>query len=165
SHLGGYITGEVSRPDARLDPTSAYYWDMNNRAIIGSMRLKCTLNEGKFINAETNAKVAWSTMLERHVRVRPIEQILLIQQVFALRYHRSVPLSDTSAMLSDLVRRIFAIGIPTKDTFLSAAMLHALSGDLSNVHDQVVNLLAASTHDSPFTSADIRHRLDIEQQI
>ncbi|KIK75133.1 hypothetical protein PAXRUDRAFT_153437, partial [Paxillus rubicundulus Ve08.2h10] len=57
------------------------------------------------------------------------------------------------------------IGLPTEEVFLSIAMLNALSGELSAVQTQVASLLSLSSKDRPFTSADIRARLDTEQQL
>ncbi|KAF8832953.1 hypothetical protein BDN67DRAFT_1018152 [Paxillus ammoniavirescens] len=64
-----------------------------------------------------------------------------------------------------LVRRIYRIGIPTEEVFLSIAMLNALSGKLSAVQTQVASLLSSSSKDRPFTSADICARLNTEQQL
>jgi hypothetical protein len=64
-----------------------------------------------------------------------------------------------------VVNRIFQIGLPSQELFLSIVMLNALSGELSNVRDQVATALSNSDQNRPFTADDIRKRLDTEQQI
>ncbi|KAH7918046.1 hypothetical protein BV22DRAFT_1025252, partial [Leucogyrophana mollusca] len=165
SHLGGYLSGLIPRPDATIEPRAALNWDMNNVAVVGAMKLRATIEEQKVLAGVINARKAWVTLRDRHVKVGPIAQILMIQEAFDTVYTKAERFADTSARLEDLVQRIYVIGIPTEDVFLSITMLHALSGDLSNVRDHVANLLTASTAAHPFTSSDIRLRLDTEQQI
>ena len=104
----------------------------------------------------------WSALKSHHKQEGPITQILLIQEVLNIRYLKSERLSSASTKLADLNTHIFAIGIPTKDVFLSSLMLNSLSGELTNVRDHVATLLSSS---NTFTSNDICKWLDTEQQI
>ncbi|KAH7919708.1 hypothetical protein BV22DRAFT_1022555, partial [Leucogyrophana mollusca] len=165
SHLGGYLTGIIPRPDSNIEPRAAQNWDMNNVAVVGAIKLRATLEEQKLLVGVINARKAWGILRDRHVKIGPIAQLLMIQEAFNTVYTRSEPLADTSARLADLVHRIYAIGIPTEDVFLSIVMLRALSGELISVRDHVAGQLTAATANHPFTSGDIRLRLDIEQQL
>ncbi|KAF8833217.1 hypothetical protein BDN67DRAFT_917425, partial [Paxillus ammoniavirescens] len=162
--IGGYLIGTIKAPDAVLEPGAFNNW-MLNIAIVSALCSRVSHKDQRLLEDITNAKQAWDTLRERHEKVGPIAQILLIQEVFAKCYSRGQQFSLTSSELSKLVRHIYRIGIPTEEVFLSIAMLNALSGELSAVQTQVASLLSSSSKDRPFTSADIRARLDTEQQL
>ncbi|KIJ06694.1 hypothetical protein PAXINDRAFT_91623, partial [Paxillus involutus ATCC 200175] len=163
--VGGYLTGAVLAPNPLTEPGAYNNWTLNNIAVVSALCSRVSHEDQRLLEDVTDAKQAWGILRERHEKVGPIAQILLIQEVFAKRYTRGQRFSLTSSELSDLVRRIYRIGIPTEEVFLSIAMLNALSGELNTVQTQVASLLSSSTKDRPFTSADIRARLDTEQQL
>ncbi|KIJ14070.1 hypothetical protein PAXINDRAFT_156290 [Paxillus involutus ATCC 200175] len=163
--VGGYLLGTIKAPSEVLEPGAFHNWTLNNIAIVSALCSRVSHEDQRLLEDITNAKEAWDTLRERHEKVGPIAQILLIQEVFAKRYSHGQRFSLTSSELSELVRRIYRIGIPTEEVLLSIAMLNALSGELSTVQTQVASLLSSSSKDRPFTSADIHARLDTEQQL
>ncbi|KAF9218696.1 hypothetical protein BS17DRAFT_770553 [Gyrodon lividus] len=163
--VGGYLLGVVTAPDPLLEPGVFNNWMLNTIAIISALCSHVTHEDQHLLEDITNAKAAWDALHEHHEKVGPIAQILLIQEVFVKRYSRGQRFSLTSSKLSELVRHIYHISIPTEEVFLSFAMLNALSGKLSTVQTQIASLLSLSSKDRPFTSADIRTRLDTEQQL
>jgi hypothetical protein len=132
-HGGGYILGLITRPDPSLDPVSAGHWDLNNLCIIAALCTHSSSEENEFLCGHTNAYLAWNALKTRHEKVGPITQILLIQQTLAVRYRCSERLSSTSTQLSDLVRRIYAIGILKEEDFLTIMMLNAMAEDLPHI--------------------------------
>jgi hypothetical protein len=132
-HRGGYILGLVTRPDPSLDPVSTGHWDLNNLCIMAALRTHSSSEENEFLRGHTNTYLAWNALKTCHEKVGPIAQILLIQQTLAVRYRRSERLSSTSTQLSDLIRRIYAIGIPKEEDFLTIMMLNAMAEDLPHV--------------------------------
>ncbi|KAF8833749.1 hypothetical protein BDN67DRAFT_916327, partial [Paxillus ammoniavirescens] len=163
--VGGYLLGTIQAPDAALEPRAFNNWMLNNITIVSALCSHVSHEDQCLLKDVTNAKQAWDTLRERHEKVGPIAQILLIQEVFTKRYSRGQRFSLTSSELSELVCRIYRIGIPTEEVFLLIAMLNALSGKLSAVQTQVASLLSLSSKDRPFTSADICTRLDTKQQL
>ncbi|KIK75242.1 hypothetical protein PAXRUDRAFT_19167 [Paxillus rubicundulus Ve08.2h10] len=145
--VGGYLTGNVAAPDPLTEPGAHNNWSLNNSAIVSALCSHVSHKDQCLLEDVTNATMAWNTLHERHEKIGPIAQILLIQE------------------LSELVCHIYRIRIPTEEVFLSIAMLNALSGELNAVQTQVVSLLSSSTPTRPFTSADIRARLNTEQQL
>jgi hypothetical protein len=105
-HGGGYILGIVTCPDPSLDPSSAGHWDLNNLYIVAALCTCSSTQENEFLRGYTNAYLAWDTFKSCHKKVRPIAQILLIQQALAVKYLHSKRLSTTSTTLQDLVHCI-----------------------------------------------------------
>jgi hypothetical protein len=164
-HGGGYILGLVTCPDPSLDPVGAGHWDLNNLCIITALCMRSTSKENEFLHAHTNAYLAWNALKARHEQVGPIAQILLIQQALAVRYHWSERLSTTSTQLGELVRRIYAIGIPKEDNFLTIMMLNAMAEDLPHVRNHIADALATSTSTTTYGPMNVCSHLDVEQQI
>ncbi|KIK76002.1 hypothetical protein PAXRUDRAFT_81475, partial [Paxillus rubicundulus Ve08.2h10] len=163
--VGGYLTGNIVAPNPLMEPSAHNNWSLNNITIISTI-CSCVSHEDQhLLENVTNAIMAWNTLCEHHEKVGPIAQILLIQEVFAKCYSHGQHFSLISTELSELVCRIYRIGIPTEEVFLSIAMLNALSGKLHAVQTQVASLLSSSTTTHPFTSADIWACLDTEQQL
>ncbi|KAG1887698.1 hypothetical protein F4604DRAFT_1538117, partial [Suillus subluteus] len=107
----------------------------------------------------------WSALKSRHEKVGPIAQIILIQQGLAVKYKRTERLSTTSTHLTELIRRIYVIGLPKEEDFLTILMLNAMSEDLPHVRNHIANSLATSTSSAPYGPSNIRARLDVEQQL
>ncbi|KAG2335252.1 hypothetical protein BDR05DRAFT_993555, partial [Suillus weaverae] len=164
-HGGGYILGMITRPDPLSDPSSAGHWDLNNLCIIAALRTRSSPEEQEFLRTFTNAHLAWGALRSRHEKLGPIAQILLIQQALALRYRRSERLSTTSTEISDMVRRIYAIGIPKEDDFTTIIMLNAMMDELTHVCNHIADALSSSTSLSSYGPTNIRSRLDMEQQL
>ncbi|KAG1839786.1 hypothetical protein F4604DRAFT_1599333, partial [Suillus subluteus] len=164
-HGGGYILGLVAHPDPSLDPSSAGHWDLNNLCIVAALRTCSSSDENEFLRGYTNAHLAWDALKSRHEKVGPIAQILLIQQALTVKYLCSERLSTTSTLLNDLVWRIYAIGIPKEEDFLTIMMLNAMAEDLPHVHNHIADALATSTSNNPYGPSNIRSRLDVEQQL
>ncbi|KAG2361283.1 hypothetical protein BDR07DRAFT_1377336 [Suillus spraguei] len=121
--------------------------------------------ENEFLHGHTNTYLTWGALKSRHEKVGPIAQILLIQQALAVWYRRSERLFTTSTQLNELVRRIYAIGIPKEEDFLTIMMLNAMAEDLPHVHNHIADALATSTSTTPYGPSNIHSRLDIEQQL
>ncbi|KIK32504.1 hypothetical protein CY34DRAFT_101373, partial [Suillus luteus UH-Slu-Lm8-n1] len=164
-HGGGYLLGVISRPDPVTDFAGAGTWDLNNLCVIAALRTHSSSEEQEFLRPFTNAFLAWTALKARHEKVGPIAQILLIQQALAVRYRRADRLSVTSTQLSDVVRRIYAIGLPKEDDFLTIMMLNAMTDDLPHVRNHIADALATSTSTSAYGPSNIRSRLDVEQQL
>ena len=160
--LDDYLTGGIVCPDAATEPRAAANWRANDKVVCAFLGLKACEEGQEFIEGKTSTKDMWDSLKARHEQEGPITQILLIQEALNVRYSRSERLSTVSTKLADLNTRIFAIGIPTKDVFLSILMLNSLSGELTNVRDHVATSISSSVQ---FTSNDIQKRLDTEQQI
>ncbi|KAG1877576.1 hypothetical protein DFJ58DRAFT_619083, partial [Suillus subalutaceus] len=163
--LEGYTSGTVTRPIAQREPVAARNWDLNNAGIVAALRNRVSHDDKRTLDGITLAHVAWNALRSRHQKLGPIAQILKIQELLNVRYSKATSLLETSHCLTEGVRSIFDMGIPTQQVFLSIIMLNALSGDLSHVRDQVASSLAGSTLLHPFTPNDIRTRLDMEQQL
>ncbi|KAG1731118.1 hypothetical protein EDD22DRAFT_740474, partial [Suillus occidentalis] len=157
--------GLVAHPDLSLDPTSAGHWDLNNLCIVAALRTQSSSEENDFLRNFTNANLAWVALKTRHEKVGPIAQILLIQQALAVKYLRSECLSTTSTNLSDLVRHIYAIGIPKENNFLTIMMLNVMAEELPHVRNHIVDALSTSTSSNPYGPSNIHSRLDVEQQL
>jgi hypothetical protein len=71
----------------------------------------------------------------------------------------------TSTQLTALARRIYAIGIPKEDDFLTILMLNAMSKDIPHMHNHVADAIAISTPSAPYGPTNIRSCLELEQQL
>jgi hypothetical protein len=168
-HGGGYILGLIMHPDPSVDPASASHWDLNNLCIIAALCTRSSSEEQEFLHPFVNAYLAWNALKSCHKKVGPIAQILLIQQALTVRYHHSEHLSTTSTQLSEMIRHIYAIGIPKEEDFLTIMMLNAMTDDLPHVRNHIADALSSSTPTSPTVSAygpsNIHAHLDVEQQL
>ncbi|KAG2346224.1 hypothetical protein BDR05DRAFT_946270 [Suillus weaverae] len=164
-HGGGYILGMITHPDPNSDPSSAGHWDLNNLCIIAALRTHSSPEEQEFLCTFTNAHLAWGALRSRHEKIGPIAQILLIQQALALHYKCSKHLSTTSTEISDMVRRIYAIGIPKEDDFTTIIMLNTMTDEFTHVRNHIADALSSSTSLSSYRPTNIRSHLDMEQQL
>ena len=151
--LDDYLTASVPCPDAVAEPRGFANWHSNDKVVRSFLGLKLSEEEQEFIEGKATTAEVWTALKSRHEQEGPITQILLIQEALNIHYSKTERLSAVSTKLADLNTHIFAIGIPTKDVFLSILMLNSLSGELTNVHDHVATSLSSS---STFTSNDIR---------
>ncbi|KAG2111340.1 uncharacterized protein F5147DRAFT_550208, partial [Suillus discolor] len=163
--LEGYTTGTVACLDATREPLAARNWDLNNAGIVAALRNCVSLDDKHVLDGIVGAHRAWTTLRSRHQKLRPIAQILKIQELLNVCYSKNANLAETSHRLTEGVHSIFDMGILTQQVFLSIIMLNALTGDLSHVCDQVASSLAASSVLNPFTPDDICIQLDMEQQL
>ncbi|KAG2059346.1 hypothetical protein BDR06DRAFT_967884 [Suillus hirtellus] len=164
-HGGGYILGIIPRPDSSVDPTGASIWGLNNLCIIAALCTCSSTKEQDFLHMYTNAHLAWSALKSCHEKVGPIVQIILIQQGLAVKYKHAERVSTTSMHLSDLVGRIYVIGLPKEEDFLMILMLNAMSEELPHVHNHIADSLATSMSSAPYGSSNICACLDVEQQL
>ncbi|KAG1876724.1 hypothetical protein DFJ58DRAFT_649367, partial [Suillus subalutaceus] len=164
-HGGGYILGLIPRPAPAVDPSSAGHWDLNNLCIIVALRTCSSPKEQVFLRPYDNVHLAWNTLQSQHEKIGPIAQILLIQHALAIRYHRSECLSTTSTEISDMVRHIYAIGIPKEDDFTTIIMLNVMNDELTHVCNHIADALSTSTSTSTYGPMNICSRLDMEQQL
>ncbi|KAG2335652.1 hypothetical protein BDR05DRAFT_889622, partial [Suillus weaverae] len=163
--LEGYTSGTVARPDATREPLAARNWDLNNAGIVAVLHNRVSPDDKRVLDGITTANRAWNALCSCHQKLGPIAQILKIQELLNIHYSKESNLAETSHRLTEGVRAIFDMGIPTQQVFLSIIMLNALTGDLSHVRDQVASSLVASTAANPFTPNDIHIHLDMEQQL
>ncbi|KAF8834968.1 hypothetical protein BDN67DRAFT_1015985 [Paxillus ammoniavirescens] len=84
--VGGYLIGTIKAPEAVLEPGAFNNWTLNNIAIVLALCSRVSHEDQRLLEDITNAKQAWDTLHERHEKVGPIAQILLIQEVFAMTY-------------------------------------------------------------------------------
>ncbi|KAG0695425.1 hypothetical protein DFH29DRAFT_779048, partial [Suillus ampliporus] len=162
-----YILSLIMHPDLSVDPSSTSHWDLNNLCIIVALCTRSSSEEQEFLYTYTNAYLAWNTLKSRHEKVGPIAQILLIQQALTVHYRHSECLATTSTHLSNVVRCIYAIGLPKEDDFLTIMMLNAMTDDLPHVRNHIADALSTSATQtsSIYGPANIRARLDVEQQL
>ncbi|KAG1852550.1 hypothetical protein F4604DRAFT_1592016, partial [Suillus subluteus] len=164
-HSGGYILGIITCPDPLSDPSSAGHWDLNNLCIIAVLCTRSSPEEQEFLRTFTNAHLAWGALCSHHDKISPITQILLIQHALALRYRRAERLSTTSTEISDMVRRIYAIGIPKEDDFTTIIMLNAMTDEFTHVQNQIADALSSCMSLSTYGPTNIHSRLNMEQQL
>ncbi|KZT20517.1 hypothetical protein NEOLEDRAFT_1075459, partial [Neolentinus lepideus HHB14362 ss-1] len=163
--LSGYLDGCISCPDAVVDPVGHQNWVMNNEVILGLLGLCAVQEERRIIDAAPDATTAWTNLHARHEQQGPLTQLTLIEEAFATWYTPDECLATTSHNLTELVKRIWAIGIPTEEVFLAIIMLNALGDHFRGVRDHLATVLSSSSKDRPLTPAVIRAHLDTEQQI
>ncbi|KIK45157.1 hypothetical protein CY34DRAFT_78499 [Suillus luteus UH-Slu-Lm8-n1] len=164
-HGGSYLLGLMACPDPSLDSSSAGHWDLNNLCIIAALRTQSSSEENDFLRNFTNANLAWVALKMRHEKVGPITQILLIQQALTVKYLRSERLSTMSTNLSELVRHIYAIGIPKENNFLTIMMLNVMARELPHVRNHIADALATSTSSNLYGLSNIHSCLDVKQKL
>jgi gag-polypeptide of LTR copia-type len=164
-HGGGYLLGIIAHQNPVSDPSGAATWDLNNLCVIAALHTRSSSEEQEFLRPFTNTFLAWSALKACHKKVGPIAQILLIQQALTIRYRRSERLSSTSTQISDLVRRIYVIGLPKEDDFLTIMMLNAMTDNLPHVRNHIADALSTSTSTTIYRPSNIHSRLDVKQQL
>lgn len=63
---GGYIIGNLARPNPNDSPESASNWDINNLCVIAAIKTRCTREECHLLRDATIAKDAWTALRTRH---------------------------------------------------------------------------------------------------
>ena len=129
------------------------------------MRGRCSLEEKLFLEGQTNAFRAWKILHEWHEQIGPIAQINHIQKLLQLHYHKSERFVKTSLEISETVRHIYAMGMPTSETFSLIMMMNAMGNELPHVQDQIANVIVRSTPSNPYTPTMVHARLEMEQQL
>ena len=161
-----YLIGKTAEPDANLEPRANENWLINDAAVHAFIKTRCSSTELAFIDGCPTALSTWTTLQTHHQCQGTVSQIHLMQEAFTIKYSTSTPFSDTSERLRTLNDRIWAMGSPTTESFLVILMLLALSPpELRGIRDAVITGLASASSTSPYTAANIRSRLDLEQQV
>ncbi|KIK80684.1 hypothetical protein PAXRUDRAFT_158009 [Paxillus rubicundulus Ve08.2h10] len=142
NHGGAYILGTLPRPN---DTGSAVNWDLNNLCIIAALHTRSTPEEQAFLRPYMNAHLAWSALCTHHEQIGPIAQTLLIQKLLQVQYRKSEHFSTTSLVISEDVRRVFSMGLPTEDAFTLIMMMNAMSEELPSVRDHIADCIVQST--------------------
>ena len=164
-HAWAYVLGLVTCPIEAVDPASVDLWDANNEAIIAIMHGRCSLEEKLFLEGQTNAFHTWKILRDRHEQISPVAQITLIQKLLQLRYRKTERFAKVSLEITEAVRRIYAMGMPTSDTFTLIMMMNALSDELPHVRDHIADAIVHSSTSDPYTPLMAHTRLDMEQQL
>ena len=162
-HAWAYIPSAVTRPVEADDPVGVALWDANNEAIVAIMRGRCSLEEKLFLEGQTNAFRAWKILHKR--QIGPIAQINHIQKLLQLRYRKSERFAKTSLEVSETVRHIYAMGMPTSETFSLIMMMNAMGNELPHVRDQIADAIVHSTPSNPYMPTMVHVRLEMEQQL
>lgn len=92
-------------------------------------------------------------------------QVLLIQEVLEIQFHRSDRLSTTATKLWDIVDCIYVIGILKQDDFLLILLMNAMSGEFAPLCNHVTDCINASTMAELYTSSHLLKCLEMEQQL
>ncbi|KAF8432337.1 hypothetical protein L210DRAFT_819171, partial [Boletus edulis BED1] len=95
----------------------------------------------------------------------PIALIHLIQKLMLIRCRKADRLVTTSMEIADAMDRVYAMGLPSKETFCLIVMLNGLSDELPGVRDHIADCITRSSPRDPYTPALARLRLDTEQQL
>ena len=164
-HTWAYILGSLVHPAEAVGPHGADLWDANNEAIVTIMRGCCSLEEKIFLEGQTNAYRAWKILRDRHEQIGLITQITLIQKLLQLRYRKTERFAKVSLEITEAVCCIYAIGMPTSETFTLMMMMNALSDELPHIRDQIADAIVHSSVSDPYTPLMAYTQLEMEQQI
>ncbi|THU81492.1 hypothetical protein K435DRAFT_809041 [Dendrothele bispora CBS 962.96] len=170
-----YLTGKAPELNRFAEPHAYSNWWANNGSILGFMGLTISESEQEIINDATTAEEAWTKLKDRHSQEGPVKQVQLIQDALAIRYSASEKLATTSSKLTNLNKRIWAMGAPSPELFLCILMINSMSSypELRYTRESVAQSLATS--DGPdvdpvtepskkrFDSTDIKRALDTAQ--
>jgi len=163
--LGLTSWGTIVHPLEAVDPLGVALWDANNEAIVTIMRSCCSLEEKLFLKGYSNTSHAWTTLREHHEQIGPITQVTLIRQLLQLHYRKSEHFSTTSVNITESVQCIYAMGMPTANTFTLIMMMNAMDNELPHVRDHIMDTIIHSTASDPYTPPMALSHLVMEQQL
>jgi hypothetical protein len=163
--LHEYAYGELKDPVN--EPNNHRTWSLNDRLACSFLILHFSDADQELVNHITHSADVLQFLRKCHEQEGAYQQLLLIQELLLeKRFSRDIPFSTSYREAFSLIDRIFAIGLPTKDTFTCVALLKMLdSPDFTSVRSQVTAALANATPDKPYTRDDIVKLMDQEQLV
>ncbi|OBZ65473.1 Retrovirus-related Pol polyprotein from transposon TNT 1-94, partial [Grifola frondosa] len=161
--LYGYVSGDVVRPAASVDPVSHCNWYDNDQTVLSWIHMKCSEEEQKFLDDHdfTTSKDTWAALHARHLHRGAYNQLLLLREMLGVRFSSAADIPPTLSRLDSLVDRFLAHEMPTGDQFRCLILLNAMSGSLDHLQSDIGQSLA---EDRKVTSIIVRKKLDFEFQ-
>ncbi|OBZ78456.1 hypothetical protein A0H81_02472 [Grifola frondosa] len=144
ARLYGYVTGTSTCPSADVDIDSHENWIGNDQSVIGFIRLKCSLEEQKFIRPYTSAHTVWQALRVRHENQGAYSQLLVLRELLSTRFPSASAIPATVAKLDVLLDQFLAHKLPTGDDF------------------RCLPISLAVYPERPFTSSSIKGQLEFE---
>ncbi|OBZ67617.1 hypothetical protein A0H81_12251 [Grifola frondosa] len=162
ARLYGYVTGTSICPPSDVDPDSYDNWLGNDQSVIGFIRLKCSLEEQKFIRPYKTACTVWQALRTRHENQGAYSQLLVLRELLSTRFPSATAIPTTVAKLDVLLDQFLARELPTGDDFRCLIYMNAMTGSFDTLQSSISQSLAQSTPERPFTSTSIKSQLEFE---
>jgi hypothetical protein len=107
----------------------------------------------------------WKVLREQNEQIRSITQITHIQKLLQLHYWKSECFTKTNLEISETVHHIYAMDMPTANTFSLIMIMNAMTDNLPHVWDHITNVIVHSTTSNPYTPLMVHARLEMEQHL
>jgi hypothetical protein len=161
--LSLHLMDEPSPPDPSLQPVALRNWNLNDGVVIAQIRLHVTPSERDFIDSQDfkTARQLYDLLRTRHTKLGLSTQVSLINDALASSFSSKVRVSETLKDLKDLNDRIWQIGQPTIDGFLSILVLHNIH-PIRDLHRDIENGLATIPN---YSITNITKRLSLYESV
>jgi gag-polypeptide of LTR copia-type len=113
-------------PDETDEPRATCNWKRNDFAILQLINSKISDTDRDLISHFAVSKDAYDFLSDRHQKQGIFPQLMLLQEVFCVRYVETIPLPDTMTQIQELVNRIWDMGIIMKEHLFCVAMFYHL---------------------------------------
>ncbi|KAJ7693785.1 hypothetical protein B0H14DRAFT_2651253 [Mycena olivaceomarginata] len=108
------------------------------------IRMRLTSTEKASIRDLTTSKEIWDALQARHRKDGVVTQISPSTST-CFRYSAHTNLNTTTNEIKDVVKHIFDIGLPDQDALNVVVMLNALSGEFTNIRENLDTLLSSAS--------------------
>jgi hypothetical protein len=161
--LSLHLAEVPSPPDPSLQPNAFNNWQLNDGVVIAQIRLHVSPPERDFIDKAKfkTARQLYDILKTRHTKLGLSAQVSLINDALNLPFSSKTRVSDTLKELADLNDRIWQIGQPTADDFLSILVLHNIRS-IRDLHRDIENGLATIPD---YGVSDITKRLALYESV
>src|SRR5262245_38919508 len=97
-------------------------WTINNSAVIRVLHQWVDTEESSYLSDHSKeisyklmAKEDWDALTKRHKNQGVIDQIMLFEELYTIHYEHSMPYTETTRQILNIVEKIYLQGMPTQD--------------------------------------------------
>jgi hypothetical protein len=126
--LSLHLVDTPNPPDADLEPIARRNWDLNDGVVIAQIMLHISPAEQDFLESKSyhTSRQLYDLLYQRHTQLGVTAQVSLINDALSVSFSPKVRVSDTLRELRQYNDRIWAIGQPSSEAFLSILTLHCI---------------------------------------
>ena len=158
--FGPWLEGSLPAPDP-TEQRAYHIWTINDQSLTGFILQYVSEEDYKDVCDLPNSRAIFAELRNRHEKLGPQSQILLLEKAIRTEFTPGVRLTQTWDELDTLIRRIKAIGALDYDRLQIACAIKGLGKHYENLQ----SILQSITNMPNFTIKDIHRRIAEEDQL
>ncbi len=132
-----WLDGSIPCPDPTTHPRACQIWRSNDRALRAFIFERISHLDYYVVRNLADSHSVYEKLRERHERLGPYVQVLLIKEALEMRHTPGASLSDTINAINCLHTKIVKIGDMDNDKLLTVLLLNALGRHYAHLQSTI----------------------------